>query len=157
MNQNHNSFFGQNLFLFKCSIILRILENSFNESKPKHAYYASISKSKRVEYIFRVSVFVLDADLNRNFPDNFTPTRSAVQPETQAIKNWMSSTQFVLSAALHGGALVTNLLSSHLSASILKFNFYVLNPPLYSTIYMLRIEIFKICLLPQKYISLYEN
>jgi len=50
-----------------------------------------------------------DRDLNRNFPDYFvnnsaTPT----QPEAQAVMDWLASRQFVLSASLHGGALVAN-------------------------------------------------
>jgi len=48
-------------------------------------------------------------DLNRNFPDYFvnnsgTPT----QPEAQAIMDWLAGRKFILSASLHGGALVAN-------------------------------------------------
>ena len=46
-------------------------------------------------------------DLNRNFPDPFDST-SEIQPETQAIINWIKSIPFVLSANLHGGAMVAN-------------------------------------------------
>nr|KAG5686430.1 hypothetical protein BaRGS_017698 [Batillaria attramentaria] len=49
-------------------------------------------------------------DLNRNFPDFFIPEKSArpIQPETRAIMDWVATTQFVLSAGLHGGALVAS-------------------------------------------------
>ncbi|XP_074125785.1 carboxypeptidase M [Sminthopsis crassicaudata] len=47
-------------------------------------------------------------DLNRNFPDGFENNSEPIQPETQVIKNWLKSETFVLSANLHGGALVAS-------------------------------------------------
>lgn len=56
-------------------------------------------------------------DLNRNFPDYFVGNsyglpddqyRRIIQPETAAMMNWMKKTKFVLSASLHGGAMVAN-------------------------------------------------
>ncbi|UXI19556.1 hypothetical protein NH340_JMT05499 [Sarcoptes scabiei] len=47
-------------------------------------------------------------DLNRNFPDRLIEIKSVMQPETLAIKEWLNRTQFVLSANIHGGALVVN-------------------------------------------------
>lgn len=47
-------------------------------------------------------------DLNRNFPDFFRPNPDPIQPETQAIIDWVHSVQFVLSVGLHGGALVAS-------------------------------------------------
>ncbi|KAJ3607438.1 hypothetical protein NHX12_024489 [Muraenolepis orangiensis] len=43
-----------------------------------------------------------EIDLNRNFPD------LNVEPETMAVIKWMQNYNFVLSANLHGGAVVAN-------------------------------------------------
>lgn len=45
-------------------------------------------------------------DLNRNFPDQFEGTRHQIQPETQAMLDWLDRTHFVLSANLHDGSKV---------------------------------------------------
>uniref|UniRef100_A0A1Y1LFE6 Peptidase M14 domain-containing protein n=1 Tax=Photinus pyralis TaxID=7054 RepID=A0A1Y1LFE6_PHOPY len=47
-------------------------------------------------------------DLNRNFPDYFKQNNKRTQPETDAVKEWISKIQFVLSGSLHGGALVAS-------------------------------------------------
>ncbi|XP_022916494.1 carboxypeptidase D-like isoform X2 [Onthophagus taurus] len=47
-------------------------------------------------------------DLNRNFPDYFKQNDRRTQPETVAVKEWLSKIQFVLSGNLHGGALVAS-------------------------------------------------
>lgn len=47
-------------------------------------------------------------DLNRNFPDYFKQNNKISQPETDAVKEWVSKIQFVLSGSLHGGALVAS-------------------------------------------------
>lgn len=47
-------------------------------------------------------------DLNRNFPDRFHRSQGAIQPETQAIMDWLEEYPFVLSANFHNGALVAN-------------------------------------------------
>ena len=49
-----------------------------------------------------------DVDLNRNFPDRFGREQRSIQPETQAIIDWLKQYHFVLSANLHNGALVAN-------------------------------------------------
>lgn len=47
-------------------------------------------------------------DLNRNFPDRFGRNQGEIQPETQAVIDWLDEYPFVLSANLHNGALVAN-------------------------------------------------
>ncbi|KAM9311686.1 carboxypeptidase M [Gastrophryne carolinensis] len=47
-------------------------------------------------------------DLNRNFPDAFQTNTDPIQPETQAVMDWLATETFVLSANLHGGALVAS-------------------------------------------------
>ena len=50
----------------------------------------------------------LGLDLNRNFPDYFKTNNKKTQVETEAVKQWLNNIQFVLSAQLHGGALVAS-------------------------------------------------
>jgi len=46
--------------------------------------------------------------LNRNFPDLFKKERNVAQPEALAMEEWLRNNNFVLSACLHGGALVAS-------------------------------------------------
>ncbi|CAL8237486.1 unnamed protein product [Arctogadus glacialis] len=51
-------------------------------------------------------------DLNRNFPDIFSDhsrqPKQQREPEVEAVMSWLRSETFVLSANLHGGALVAS-------------------------------------------------
>lgn len=49
-----------------------------------------------------------NVDLNRNYPNPFTPTKAAVEPENEAMIAYFTAHRFRLSANLHGGAEVMN-------------------------------------------------
>jgi len=59
-------------------------------------------------------------DLNRNFPDYFKQNNKRSQPETEAVKEWISKIQFVLSGNIHGGALVASYPFDNTPNSILS-------------------------------------
>ncbi|XP_058822946.1 carboxypeptidase D isoform X2 [Topomyia yanbarensis] len=67
-------------------------------------------------------------DLNRNFPDYFKQNNKRSQPETEAVKEWISKIQFILSGSLHGGALVASYPYDNTPNAI--FNSYVQQPSL---------------------------
>ncbi|XP_030071306.1 carboxypeptidase M isoform X2 [Microcaecilia unicolor] len=57
-------------------------------------------------------------DLNRNFPDAFEANTVEIQPETQAVMDWVESETFVLSANLHGGAMVASFPYDNSNAAV---------------------------------------
>ena len=62
-------------------------------------------------------------DLNRNFPDYFKQNNKRSQPETEAVKEWISKIQFVLSGNIHGGALVSSYPFDNTPNSIFRYFF----------------------------------
>ncbi|XP_023723939.1 carboxypeptidase M isoform X2 [Cryptotermes secundus] len=69
-------------------------------------------------------------DLNRNFPDYFKQNNKRGQPETDAVKEWISKIQFVLSGGLHGGALVASYPFDNTPNSSPVFHSYASTPSL---------------------------
>ena len=65
-------------------------------------------------------------DLNRNFPDQFTVRREKEQEEVSLVRKWISRIPFVLSANLHGGALVASYPYDNLPTSS-EFHFLKTN------------------------------
>ena len=59
-----------------------------------------------IEYKIRYNANGID--LNRDFPDVFKGKKTELQPETAAVSRWTQQNAFVLSAGLHGGALVAS-------------------------------------------------
>lgn len=68
---------------------------------------------------------VKNMDLNRNFPDYYIENRYPIQPESQAVQKWMNEIPFILSASLHGGALVVN----YPFDTVKEFTSLPVNPP----------------------------
>lgn len=46
--------------------------------------------------------------MNRNFPNPFNTQKEPEQPETTAVRNWISQIPFVLSGSIHGGVKVVS-------------------------------------------------
>ena len=81
--------------------------DGFERVKPGDCNDASLSGRRNANKV----------DLNRNFPDQFDDTmqNSTIErlfegrePETKALMNWIMKNKFVLSANLHGGAVVAS-------------------------------------------------
>jgi carboxypeptidase D len=47
-------------------------------------------------------------DLNRNFPDQFRGSSSNIQPETQAVMDWVDQHNTIISINYHGGSVVVS-------------------------------------------------
>jgi len=59
-------------------------------------------------------------DLNRNFPDQFYPDKTpSPQIETTHLMKWITGNPFVLSASLHGGAIVASYPFDSLSPEVI--------------------------------------
>ena len=68
------------------------------------------------------------ADLNRNFPDPFDEGVYPLQKETTAVIEWLKAYPFVLSASLHGGALVVNYPYDNVQLKPVVENVYGMSP-----------------------------
>jgi len=72
-------------------------------SNPDGTYYvsnATVQGSRRYN--------ARGVDLNRNYPDPFGTTKEALQPENEAMIEYVSNHRFRMSANLHGGSEVMN-------------------------------------------------
>lgn len=78
----------------KCLHVARILSRTCHQQTLKNSFFYRENNNFY--------------DLNRNFPDAFEFNNESRQPETVAIMEWLKTETFVLSANLHGGALVAS-------------------------------------------------
>ena len=87
-------------------LLARALVREAREGTTPLTLYSCFSPSPFVFLHFRYNA--RGFDLNRNFPDYFKQNNKRSQPETEAVKEWISKIQFVLSGNIHGGALVAS-------------------------------------------------
>ncbi|XP_063448603.1 carboxypeptidase D-like [Mytilus trossulus] len=79
-------------------------------------------------------------DLNRNFPGYFEVNPRPIQPETQAVMDWLKQHRFILSANLHGGAMVANYpFDNYVNGSIIQATRYVRSPDDDTFIYLSKV------------------
>lgn len=71
-------------------------------------FILKINRPSKKKIVFSYRGNANGRDLNRNFPDYFTPSDTPPEAETRAVQEWIRKTPFVLSANLHGGALVAS-------------------------------------------------
>lgn len=95
-NQSQNSTIDQLLKTNRIHLLFSMNPDGFASSTVGDCY-GIIGRENKNGY-----------DLNRNFPDLFECNQDPIQPETQAVINWLESIHFVLSANFHGGDLVVN-------------------------------------------------
>lgn len=76
----------------------------------KCCFFAKLEQNLNTKYYFFYRGNSKGVDLNRDFPDQFTPkpVNHIYQPETLAVQTWLRKIPFVLSANLHGGAVVAS-------------------------------------------------
>ncbi|KAK7896798.1 hypothetical protein WMY93_022123 [Mugilogobius chulae] len=109
-------------------LLLHLIEDLVNGYRKNETWSLNLLKSTRIHIMPTMNPDGFDSsdtdcmftqgrfnhngvDLNRNFPDAFdalTPDENKCEAEVRAVIGWLKTETFVLSANLHGGALVAS-------------------------------------------------